>query len=100
MHFQCQNRRFRVSKHQTKALSLIFHQLRNKKIVKAIGACTQKSPIYYYKPSKKHSSRDTIPLTFFYMQKYFSFRMSKEHVGSASLTPPSSTLAKPHCFCV
>jgi hypothetical protein len=76
IHFQCQNRRFRVfeagywknfqnwsvsSKKQAKTLSSIVSQTKKPKILK-LSAHIQQVPIYYSTPSKQCSSRDTIPL--------------------------------------
>jgi hypothetical protein len=45
-------------------MNLIFRQLGNKTL-KKLSAHVQIVPISYYKPAKKYSSRDTIPLALY-----------------------------------
>ncbi len=47
-----------------------FPQLSNKKLYKK-SAKVQKVPVYYYKPSKTNSSRDTIPVKEVLYKRYF-----------------------------
>jgi hypothetical protein len=78
MHFQYQNRRFKVfeaagywkdfqnlqviSKKQAKTLSFIFLTTKKQKIVKTVSACLE-STYLFLKSLKKYSSRDTVLFT-------------------------------------
>ena len=66
-------------------MSLVFSSTKQQKIVK-LTAHVQKVPIYYYKPSKKYSSRDTIP--FIWLQ-YFNLRAlcEKKLIGLEAVQP-------------
>ncbi len=53
----------KISKLQAQTLSFIFYSTKQQDL-KKLSVHVQKVSIYYYKPSKKYSSRDTILLTY------------------------------------